>query len=96
MTCRPDPSYHPPIPPEHALASLPHTTMPILHFQNDTEHTLNIGVLFAGLPSVCHNELAPGAAWSQDFATVQFSSFAARVDNGENRFRRDDAAKDGT
>jgi hypothetical protein len=68
--------------------------MPILHFQNDTDHTLNLGVLFAGLPSVCHNELAPGATWSQDFATVQFSSFVARVDNSENRFRRDDAAKD--
>jgi hypothetical protein len=68
--------------------------MPILHFTNSTDESLNIGALFAGLPSVCKNELAPGETWAQDFGTLLFSSFEGRIDKGTNRFEPDSAIKD--
>jgi hypothetical protein len=68
--------------------------MPILHFTNSTDEALNVGTYFAGLPSVCHNELAPGETWEQDFGTLLFSSFEVRVDRGpSNRYQPDSAAK---
>jgi hypothetical protein len=68
--------------------------MPILHFNNKSNKTLNIGAFLSGFPSLYRNSLAPGQEWAQDYPSLPFSSLEARIDNGSNQFAPDDAAKD--